>query len=192
MAKSPPVTVKTWDPLVRTFHWSLAAFFLLAYLLEGSEPVLHSHAGYTVALLVLFRILWGVIGAKHARWADFWPKPSSTWLYLQQLLARQAPRFSGHDPAGAVMIVVLLMCLSATAFTGTVLFTMEGSGPFVGTALGAMVIDWHGGTVEKWHGWLADTTLVLVIVHVVGVLVTSFLHKQNLIAAMITGKKKQS
>jgi len=189
MERNLPGTVKPWDPLVRLFHWSLAGFFGLAYLLEGTEPVLHSHAGYTVALLVLFRLLWGFVGPVHARWRDFWPTPRLLWTYLRQLARRTAPSYVGHDPAGAAMIVALLLCLTATAFTGAVLFAMEGSGPFAGTAFGAAVSSWHGGTVEKWHGWLADSTLVLVIIHVIGVLYTSRLHKQNLIVSMITGKK---
>jgi len=186
MPRKQTATHSVWDPLLRLFHWLLAAFFLLAYLLEGNKPVLHSHAGYTVALLVGFRALWGFIGPGYARWRSFLPAPVQLLRYLGALVRGSAPIYRGHDPAGALMILLLMVCLLGTAFTGMVLFAMEGSGPLAHTG----VVDWHGGSIERLHQWLADITAVLAAMHVTGVLVMSYLHRQNLIRAMITGAKQ--
>jgi cytochrome b len=182
----PPL--KVWDPLIRIFHWSLAGFFLLAYFLEGDWMSLHSHAGYTVALLILFRLLWGIIGSRHARFADFVASSTAVFSYLVQLARRNATRHVGHDPAGAAMILVLLTGASTTAFTGMSLFAMEGSGPLAGT----FVSSWPGGLVTEVHELAANFTLAMVAVHVLGVLLTSLSHRENLIRSMLTGKKARS
>jgi cytochrome b len=176
----------TWDPLVRIFHWSLAGFFFLAYFLQGDWLAMHSHAGYTVGLLVAFRCLWGVIGSRHARFADFVARPGAVVAYLKQLVRGDARPRLGHDPAGAVMIVLLLISLLVTTFAGMSLFGMEGSGPFAGT----FVSSWPAPVVEDVHVFSADFTLALVIVHVSGVLFMSVLQRENLIRAMITGRKR--
>ena len=180
--------LKVWDPLVRIFHWSLAVFFLLAYFLEGDWMGLHSHAGYTVALLILFRLLWGFIGSRHARFSDFVASSRGTFSYLVQLARRKAKRYIGHDPAGAAMILALLTGASTTAFTGMSLFAMEGSGPLAGT----FVSSWPGGVVDDIHELAADFTLTMVAVHVLGVLLASLSHRENLIRSMLTGKKTRS
>ena len=176
----------TWDPLLRIFHWSLAGFFFLAYLLPGGWLAMHSHAGYTVGLLVAFRCLWGVIGPTHALFADFVAPPGVVAAYLRQLARGNAGPRPGHDPAGAVMIVLLLISLLVTTFAGMSLFGMEGSGPFANT----FVSRWPAGVVEDVHVFFADFTLALVIVHVSGVLFMSVLKRENLIRAMITGRKR--
>ena len=168
------------------FHWSLAAFFLLAYLLEGDWLKLHSHAGYTVTLLVLFRLVWGVVGSTHARFADFVVTPRTAIVYLSRLARGRAERHVGHDPAGSAMIVVLLTSLLITAFTGMSLFAMEGLGPLASTPASR----WPGDWLEDIHEIAADFTAIMVIVHVAGVVLTSFLHRENLIRAMITGVKR--
>lgn len=178
--------MNVWDPFVRLFHWALVLFFFLAYYLEGDWRELHSHAGYTVALLVSFRIIWGFIGTSAARFANFVVPPRDISAYLSGFVRGTSEPHAGHDPAGAVMILVLLTSLLATTITGMSLFAMEGSGPLVGT----FVTRWPGHVVEDLHEFFADFTVILVLVHVVGVLVTSRVHQQNLIAAMITGRKK--
>ena len=181
----PRTKVSTWDPFLRIFHWSLLLFFSIAYWLEGAWPQLHSHAGYTVVLLVIFRLVWGVVGPEHARFRSFMASPTAAWHYLRKLVRRQAKAHTGHDPAGAWMILALLALLSTTAVSGLLLFAMEGSGPLVVLPVAAL----PGGTLEFIHGLAADVTLALVAVHVAGVTLASFAHRQNLIAAMITGKK---
>ena len=179
-----------WDPLVRIFHWSLAAFFFLAYFLEGDWLGMHSHAGYTVALLVVFRLLWGVIGSMHARFSNFVAAPAVVIVYLQQFFRGKSKPRVGHDPAGAVMIVVLLTSLAVTTITGMSLFAMEGSGPLADTFVAVWLESMPGSALEEFHEFAADFTLAMVIGHVGGVLVTSAVHRQNLIRAMITGRKR--
>ncbi|MCZ6854378.1 MAG: cytochrome b/b6 domain-containing protein [Gammaproteobacteria bacterium] len=183
-----PQTSKTsvvWDPLLRLFHWSLAFFFVIAYLFESDELGMHSHAGYTVTLLVLFRLVWGLIGPTHALFSDFLAPPGRVYTYLRQLFRRTATRHIGHNPAGAAMIMVMLISLLVTAFTGMCLFAMEGSGPLVNT----FVSSWPGHVLEDIHEFSSHFTLIMIIVHIVGVLLTSLVHKENLIKAMITGTK---
>jgi cytochrome b len=179
-------TDNTWDPFVRIFHWSLVVFFFLAYWLEGGWLPLHSHAGYTVTLLVVFRLVWGFVGPRHARFADFVAGPRHTFDYLGQLLRRKPPRYAGHDPAGGAMILLLIASVLVTTFSGMSLFAMEGFGPLAGT----FVVDWRGGIVEDIHEVAANFTVGLIVVHVIGVLATSLLHRQNLIGAMVTGRKR--
>ena len=155
-----------WDPLLRLFHWSLAFFFVIAYLFESDRLNTHSHAGYTITLLVLFRVVWGVIGSRHARFSDFVARPSRVVVYLQQLFKRTAKRHIGHNPAGSAMILALLASLLITSLSGMCLFAMEGSGPLANT----FVSSWPGTVLERVHEFFSDFTVVLIIVHIVGVL----------------------
>lgn len=173
---------------MRIFHWSVAAFFALAYLLDGDWPGLHSHAGYTVALLVAFRIVWGFIGTSRARFSDFVVSPAATFRYLQELLGGRSQPHTGHDPAGAVMILALLFSLLTTALSGMSLFAMEGSGPLAHT----FVASWPDRLMVDVHQFSSEFTLWLVIAHVSGVLLTSALHRRNLVKAMISGSKNGS
>ncbi|MFZ1425201.1 MAG: cytochrome b/b6 domain-containing protein [Geminicoccaceae bacterium] len=167
------VSVRVWDPLVRLFHWSLVAAFATAFLSEEGER-LHEVAGYVVLGLIAFRLVWGLIGPAHARFKDFVPTPARLWAYLRSLVRGRPYRYLGHNPAGAVMILCLL---------GTV-FIAAGSGWL-------MTTDRFWGTkwVEELHEVSAWTALALVGVHVAGVVVSSLLHRENLVRAMITGRK---
>lgn len=178
-------TVTVWDPLVRIFHWSLAAFFFIAYLTEDELMTVHVYAGYAVAGLVGFRLLWGIIGTRHARFTEFVTGPGALRQYLGQLFTGRAPRYIGHNPAGAAMIVALLLFLAATAFTGAALIAGDGSGPLAGTVFATLPED----PLEEVHEFFANFTLFLVMLHVAGVIVSSFLHRENLVRAMITGRK---
>jgi cytochrome b len=166
-------------------------FFFLAYLIEGGWRTLHTQAGYTVLLLVVFRIMWGVIGDRHARFRDFVTGPVTASVYLKQLLVGKSRHYEGHDPAGGLMIIVLLISLLLTAFTGMSLVALEGAGPLVFLLNSTIIESWSGSVLEKTHAFFANFTVTLVFVHVTGVIVTSILHKQNLILAMITGRKKR-
>jgi len=174
-----------WDGLVRVFHWSLLGFFALAYWTENDWLGIHSNAGYTIFLLLVFRIVWGLIGSHHARFVHFIASPFSAVRYLKQELQGKAEPHLGHNPAGAVMVVVLLLLLFSDVFSGMVLFATEGRGPLADTGL-AM---WPAVFVELAHGILVHTTMVMVGLHVLGVLFSSFKTRQNLIWSMITGKK---
>lgn len=184
---SSQATVKVWDPLVRIFHWSLAVAFTLAYA-SGEEWLdLHVLAGYAAGGLIAFRLVWGVIGTRHARFSDFVRRPSAVLAYLGQVVSLKAPRHLGHNPAGGAMIVLLLASLSGTVLAGMALYaTAEGAGPLVGLVpSGGFAED----VFEELHELFANLTLLLVIGHLAGVLASSLLHRENLVRAMITGRK---
>ena len=100
-----PASVRVWDPLLRLFHWSLVAAFATAFLGEEGER-LHEVAGYVVLGLIAFRLVWGLIGPGHARFTDFVPSPARLWVYLRGLVRGRPERYLGHNPAGAVMILL--------------------------------------------------------------------------------------
>jgi cytochrome b len=174
-----------WDLPVRLFHWSLAGFFFLAYCLGSDWPAMHTHAGYTVVLLVAFRIFWGFIGSVHARFSDFIAPPAATLRYLSTLVRGRPGVHRGHDPAGAVMILTLLSSLLVTGLSGMSLYAMEGRGPLSGTA----VAGWPDRPMVDVHHFASELCLVLVVVHVLGVLLTSLLTRVNLVRAMLSGHK---
>ncbi len=180
-------SVAVWDPLVRIFHWSLALFFLLAYVTEDEFMGVHSQAGYVVILLVFFRLLWGIFGSKSARFSSFVNRPSTVISHLRGMLSRRAPHYLGHNPVAAVMVVALLINLFITSFTGMVVYAGEGQGPLAGTTFSG----WHGDWIEETHEFFANFTVLLVVFHVLGVMVSSFLEGENLVKAMITGRKRK-
>lgn len=178
--------ILVWDLLVRIFHWSLAIFFLLAYFLEGDHLRLHSHLGYTVGLLVLFRVLWGMMGSDPARFRNFVVTPGKSLRYLQQLLRGKPNYYLGHNPAGAAMTIALLLSLLFAAFSGIALFALEGSGPLANTS----VSSWPGGLLAVLHQYSANLSMTLVVMHVLGVVYSSYVYRENLAKAMLTGRKK--
>lgn len=184
-ARKQPDTVTVWDPLVRIFHWSLVAFFFIAYLTEDDLLTVHVYAGYAVAGLVAFRLLWGIIGTRHARFTDFVTGPGAVKRYLGRLFTGRAPHYLGHNPAGAAMIIALLLSLILTTFTGAVLIAGDGHGPLAGTFFAGL----SGDSFEEMHEFFANFTLFLVGLHVLGVVVSSFLHRENLVRAMVTGRR---
>lgn len=179
-------TIKVWDPLVRIFHWSLVASFLLAYITEDDWMDLHVAAGYAVAMLIAFRLVWGLIGTRYARFTQFVKSPSTVIQYLKQMLTLRVPHYLGHNPAAAAMIVSLIICIILISLTGLSLIAAEGEGPLAGTFLANVNEDW----MEEIHEFMAEFTLLLVFLHVGGVIVSSLLEGENLVRAMLTGRKK--
>lgn len=176
-SEKPPATVKVWDPLVRVFHWSLAGLFLLAYATADEVENVHIAAGYTIAALLGLRIVWGFVGPRHARFSDFVRSPRAVLAYARDVALLRAPRYLGHNPAGGAMVVALVVMLIGTCATGYMMTT----GSF-----------WGAKWVEEVHETFASLTIGLVVVHVLGVLVASFEHRENLVKAMITGRKRPS
>lgn len=176
---------KVWDLPLRIFHWLLVAGFVTAYLTEDEWLTVHVWAGYGIAGLLLFRLIWGFIGNHYARFAQFIVTPAVALAYLKDLYAGTAQRYLGHNPAGAVMIVLLLINLLLTVLTGlTVYGADQGAGPLAGIGTE------HEELWEEVHEFFANFTLALVIAHVIGVAVESYLHRENLAKAMWHGFKR--
>lgn len=181
-----PQEIKVWDPFVRIFHWSLALFFTVAYLTEDDFETVHFYMGYAISALIGFRLLWGIVGPKYARFSNFITGRDKVVSYLKALLTGNAEHYVGHNPAGGMMVVALLLMLTMTCFFGMTLLALDGGGALAGTFVTVLNED----LVEEVHELSANATLLLVFVHIVGVIVSSFLHRENLVRAMITGVKK--
>ncbi|KVC65575.1 cytochrome B [Burkholderia ubonensis] len=165
--------ILVWDAPVRVFHWLMVVAFAGAWLTAESEQwrLMHVAFGYTTAGLVSFRIVWGVAGTRHARFASFVRPPTAVFRYLASVAKGRPEHHVGHNPAGAVAIVAMLLMTIVTGATGWAAYT--GNGVSFG--------DLHEGA--------ANVMLALVAVHVAAVLVSSFVHRENLPGAMVTGYK---
>jgi cytochrome b len=181
--------VRVWDPLVRIFHWSLAGGFAVAFVTEDDLLGPHVWAGYLVLGLVVFRLFWGFVGPRYARWAEFVKEPGEIMAYLRAIARFRAERHLGHNPAGGAMVVALLLALVATGLSGLALYgVQELSGPLEPLMRGLPAAWAH--PLEDIHEVLADLTLVLVVVHVAGVVLASLQHRENLVKSMLTGYKR--
>jgi len=182
--------VVVWDPLLRVFHWSLVASFTVAYLSGEDECLdLHARAGYGVGGLILFRLLWGFVGPRHARFADFVFPPAAVLAYGRDLLRGQAQRTLGHNPLGGAMVIALLVMLTLTTLTGLVLYgAMEAAGPLAGPLRGTSRE--ANEVLEEVHEFFSNLSVLLIALHIGGVLIGSLLHRENLVRAMVTGRKR--
>lgn len=166
--------ILVWDAPVRLFHWLFAACFAGAWLSAESEHwrLVHVTLGYTAGGLVIFRLAWGLVGTKYARFSSFVCGPAPVWRYLLGILRGHPQRHVGHNPAGAVVIVAMLAMACALTVTGWVTYNDVGG-------------NWLG----ELHEALSSFMLALVGTHVAGVIVSSLLHRENLVGAMISGRK---
>lgn len=199
-AKTSEIVV--WDPLIRCFHWILVAAFFSTYLTEGEWfeelqdqlngdwlQAIHIWSGYIIGSLLLLRLIWGFTGPRYARFQDFVHSPPVALSYAKAVLMRRAPRYLGHNPAGGVMIVILLASLMITVVTGLGYYGADkGLGPLASMLTG--VSDSATHTLKEIHEFFANFTLVLVAIHLLGVIWESLLHRENLTWAMITGRKR--
>ena len=164
-----PARIKVWDLPLRLFHWALVASIAVAFLSsEGEGPLgqWHMAAGWTAAVLLVFRLVWGFVGGEHSRFADFL-RPSAIGRHISGVLGKGANDHLGHNPLGAIAIVVLLALTALTV----------GTGAFGGEA------------AEGLHETVAWTLLAMVGLHVAAVIVMSIVERENLARAMITGTK---
>lgn len=201
MDTGPAGKVRVWDPLVRVFHWGLVAAFATAWLTADELQPVHELAGYTVAGLIAFRLVWGLVGSRHARFAQFLKGPGETLAYLGDMARGRERRYLGHNPAGAAMIVALLVTLSGTAFTGWLMEdeTRLAMIPAMPAIVAPAWADDDGdegvreavaGPLKDIHETLANLMLLLAALHVGGVVLASFRHHENLPHAMVTGDKR--
>jgi cytochrome b len=176
MARSgAPAMVTVWDWPLRLHHWALAAAVLIAWFTANVLDTVHEIAGYAVISLLAFRMVWGFFGSRTSRFENF---PRLLWAvprYLMQVARGRTGRTLGLNPAGAAMAVALLMLLAVSTISGWMQITQR----FFGVA-------W----VEAVHTYSSNLVLILVVVHVLGVLSMCALQKENLVRAMITGKKR--
>lgn len=166
--------ILVWDVPIRAFHWLMVLSFSGAYLTAESERwrLVHVTLGYTMAGLVVFRLLWGLFGTRHARFANFVRGPRQVAGYLRGLLHGAPDRYAGHNPAGALAIVALLGLALVVTASGWITYN-----------------DTAGHWFEDIHEAAANVMLAIVGFHVAGVMIASWLHRENLVGAMVTGRK---
>ena len=186
-------SIRVWDAPVRIIHWALVLAVFGAWItreLEGDWFAWHTRFGYTVLVLVLTRVIWGFVGSRYARFAEFVRGPRAIGAYLRGL-RRGAEQDSasapvGHNPLGALMILALLAMLAAQAITG--LFANDQifqTGPLFGYVSVAL-----SDQLTTWHKRLFDVLWVAILLHVVAALFYAWVLKQNLILPMFTGRKR--
>jgi len=177
MATDKPVRgddLKVWDVPLRLFHWLLVAAIAIAFLSsEGDSPIASWHiaAGWVAVVLIVFRLVWGFIGGEHARFVNF-VRPSHIAGHIRSLLSRDPEHTVGHNPLGALAVLALLAAIAAVLWTGIQLDAGQGS--------------------EDVHEALAYGLLALVGLHVAAVVLMSVMTRENLVQAMITGRKRAS
>lgn len=167
--------VLVWDLPTRVFHWTLAASFAGAYLTAESERYrdIHVALGYLMFGLLAFRLVWGFVGTTYARFGSFACQPAAVVCYVRSLFSPQPEHHVGHNPVGGVAIFLLLLL--------GLLISISGVGLY-----------WEFGDEEVWeelHEIAANLMLLVVFVHIAGVLVSSVLHKENLVRSMLSGYK---
>lgn len=179
---------QVWDLPVRVFHWTLVAAFIGSYVtnkLGVAYFKYHVWCGYTVIVLVSFRILWGIVGTKHARFRSFVRGPVATVRYLLGLRRGSEQRYPGHNPLGALMVLALLLALLVQALSG--LFGNDeivDVGPLYG-----YVTNQHSLWLTSLHRLLFDWIFAGVVIHVLAVLAHRLAKKEKLVRAMLTGRK---
>lgn len=166
--------ILVWDVPTRIFHWLLVLSFTGAFLTAESERYrdIHVVLGYTLLGLLAFRLLWGFFGTRYAQFRSFLFKPGEIISYVLSLLKGNSQHYMGHNPAGSVAIWLLLGLGLASGVTGVLLFEDIG-----------------GDILEELHEVLANGMLLVVFIHILGVLVSSVIHRENLVRSMITGFK---
>lgn len=202
--------IKVWDIAVRLFHWSLVILFVVAYL-TGEEHDLgeeiHAYIGYAIIGLLVFRILWGIVGTRYARFTNFVHGPATVIQYTKSMLNDKPIHYVGHNPLGGWMVIALLVSLSITSWTGLETYASEGKGPLAHTTFNLIntanaddhererkhAHDHESDGEEFWkeiHEAFTYLTILLIVLHVTGVVIASRLHRENLVKAMLTGYKQ--
>ncbi len=166
--------IRVWDAFVRIAHWSLVVTLAGAWLTDDSGAI-HEWLGYAALAIVAARLVWGAFGTRYARFRQFVRSPAATLLYARQVWAHAEPRHIGHNPLGAYMIVLLVVMVILVAGSGW-LYTTDAY--------------WGVEWVEELHEGLADALLWLIALHVAGVAFSSLRHRENLVAAMLHGRKR--
>jgi len=163
-----------WDFPTRTFHWLLVISFSVVFLTSEFDRYLDLHLvfGYSLLGLIAFRLVWGLLGTRYSRFSAFIYKPSEIISYVRSLASTHPDHYVGHNPLGSLGVFSLLVLGILAALSGVLLFNGPG-----------------GDALEEIHEIVSYAMLLIVGVHIVGVLGSSWLHKENLVLSMITGYK---
>lgn len=172
---SRPRLVVVWDSVVRLFHWLVVAGFMANMFVAEEGKLIHRWIGYEILALIVVRLVWGFVGTAYARFSNFVPTPSTLRRYARALLAGREPRYLGHNPAAAIMMIVLVLLLVFCGVTGW----MQGLDAF-----------WGSEWVQDLHKISAYAILALAGVHALAAVVESLRHHENLVWSMITGRKR--
>jgi len=166
---------RVWDPLVRVFHWSLVTCVLLDLFVVEEGEALHQWLGYAAAVLVCVRVVWGFIGPRHARFADFFPTPRRLREHIAALRQGRHPHHDGHNPLGALMMLGLMALVLALGITGW----LQGTDTF-----------WGDEGLQDLHEVLAHVLLIAAGLHAAAALAIGRLERVRLVRAMVTGVKR--
>ena len=177
MAKLMPAQgTRVWDPFVRIFHWSLVSAVLLNLFVVEEGESLHQWIGYAACALVLARVVWGFIGSKHARFSDFFPTPARIKLHVKSILAGQRVVHDGHNPLGALMMLILMALVLALGVTGF----LQTTDHF-----------WGEEWLQDIHDGLGNALMALAALHAAAALIMGRIERTRLIKAMFTGVKQK-
>src|SRR5665213_3635703 len=168
-------TVRVWDPFIRIFHWCLAVGMLAAWITSSWRSTPHQWMGLALGCLLIARIFWGFFGSTYARFSQFLRGPQTSLAYLYAIVTGAERRYLGHNPAGALMILALIFTIAATVISGWLMTTDTFFGD---------------DTMQFVDKASAYSVVGLLIFHVAGVMLASKQHKENLVVAMFTGKKR--
>jgi len=177
-----------WDLPLRLFHWLFASTIVAAYVtakLGFDWMQWHFYLGYLTIGLLVFRILWGFIGPRHARFSNFIHKPSAIWLYVKGMFTRGSAPSIGHNPVGGLMVILMLLLAAVQAGTG--LFTTDAvvwAGPYNPSVSGDTA-----GLLSTVHNWNFNVIIAAVGLHVAAILFYLFYKRQNLVVPMLNGHK---
>ncbi len=187
---APRQQVLAWDLPTRAFKWTLVALVFFGWLsneIGHATPAWHKWNGYAILVLVVFRLLWGFFGGSTARFANFVRGPGAAIGYLRDALAGSGPRYLGHNPLGACMVLALIAIVGAQAATG--LYAADEDRLIISGPLARTVSDGWVNFAARWHHRLFDLLTILIVVHVAVNLFYQFVKRDRLISAMARGVK---
>ncbi|WP_310565554.1 cytochrome b/b6 domain-containing protein [Hydrogenophaga sp.] len=176
MTAHVPAPQRVWDPFVRVFHWSLVACVLLNSFVVDDGEDLHQWLGYLASALVVLRIVWGFVGTRHARFADFWPTPARVLQHLRALRAGRLDQHAGHNPLGALMMLALISLVLALGLTGW----LQTTDTF-----------WGEEWLQDLHEAVGEGLLIAAGQHAAAALVMGRIERTRLVKAMVTGVKER-
>ncbi len=201
-------SVQVWDIFIRVFHWSLVVSFIIAYLTSEEKSEIHIYAGYTVLGLIIFRVIWGFWGTKYAKFGEFLTPHSQIVLYVKSLFSKRPKHYIGHNPLGGWMVIAMLFNLFMVSYSGLKILALKhGEGPLAiqMQSISPIAVAQAQDDIEQYlvkekdevsedyweelHEKYTNIMLILIGLHLAGVVVSSVVHKENLIKTMVTGKK---